>query len=55
MVVGGGQVILEVTISPEGQVATIAPSRTTPPFTDLIAAAVRDGQWCRAAGGARGS
>ncbi|HEY7185761.1 MAG TPA: energy transducer TonB [Vicinamibacterales bacterium] len=45
MVVGGGQVMLEVTVNPAGQVATIAPLRTTPPFTDLTAAAVRDWQF----------
>jgi TonB family protein len=41
MVVGGGEVMLEVTVSRTGDVIAVAPLRTTPPFTDLVAAAVR--------------
>lgn len=41
MVVGGGQVILEMTVSPAGRVTAVAPLRITPPFTDLVEDAVR--------------
>jgi TonB family protein len=41
MVVGGGQVILEITVDPTGLVTAVAPLRITPPFADLIADAVR--------------
>ncbi len=42
LAVGGGQVLLELAIDREGRVAAITPLRTTPPFTQLVADAVRD-------------
>ena len=42
MVVGGGQVVLEVAVSRDGRVGGVTRLRATPPFTDLLAAAVRD-------------
>ena len=45
MVVGGGQVILELAVDRDGRVTAITPLRTTPPFTDLVAGAVRDWQF----------
>jgi TonB family protein len=39
--VGGGQVLLEVTISASGEVSAITPLRTTASFTEPTAAAVR--------------
>ena len=46
--VGGGQVILEVTVNAAGRVAEIVPLRTTPPFTELTVAAVRQWQFAPA-------
>lgn len=40
MAVGGGQVFLEVAISPTGQIASVTPLRTTPPFDELLEDAV---------------
>jgi TonB family protein len=40
-VVGGGEVILEVTVGAGGQVTAVTPLRATPPFTELTTAAVR--------------
>ena len=45
---GGGQVILEITVDPAGRVAGIVPLRTTPPFTELTMAAVREWQFAPA-------
>jgi TonB family protein len=39
--VGGGQVFVELSISPAGAVTAITPLRTTPPFTQLLENAVR--------------
>jgi len=50
MVVGGGQVILELAIDRGGRVTAVTTLRTTPPFTDLVAGAVRDWQFVPAAG-----
>jgi TonB family protein len=44
-VVGGGEVYLEVAVSASGRVTAVTPLRTTPPFTDLVTAAVRDWQF----------
>jgi TonB family protein len=41
MVVGGGEVLLETTIDQQGRVAALRPLRTSPPFADLLADAVR--------------
>jgi TonB family protein len=38
---GGGQVFLELTVGSDGRVTAVTPLRTTPPFTDLVARAVR--------------
>ena len=37
---GGGEVLLELTITPEGTVQRLDRLRTTPPYTDLLAEAV---------------
>jgi TonB family protein len=42
LVVGGGQVILELAIDRDGRVTVVTPLRTTPPFTNLLTDAVRD-------------
>jgi TonB family protein len=42
LAVGGGEVLLEVGVGPDGRVTDIKPLRTTPPFTELLTAAVRD-------------
>ena len=42
MIVGGGEVLLDVTIGTDGQVGSIARLRVTPPYTDLVATAVED-------------
>jgi TonB family protein len=40
IVLGGGEVLLEVTVGNTGQVARIDRLRVTPPYTDLVASAV---------------
>jgi TonB family protein len=40
--VGGGEVRVELDVSSEGLVTRATPLRATPPFTDLVTAAVRD-------------
>jgi len=40
--VGGGEVRVELDVSDDGSVTRATPLRTTPPFTDLVTAAVRD-------------
>lgn len=42
MAVGGGQVLLELAVDREGGVMAVTPLRTTPPFTDRVADAVRN-------------
>jgi TonB family protein len=42
MMLGGGQVLLELTIDENGRVAGMKRLRTTPPLTDLVEAAVRE-------------
>lgn len=42
---GGGQVIVELTVSEDGRVTAVTPLRTTPPFTDLVVEAVRNWQF----------
>lgn len=41
LVVGGGEVVLDLTVSTRGAVAKVTPVRATPPFTDLMSAAVK--------------
>jgi TonB family protein len=41
LAVGGGEVFLDVAVAPDGHVGTVTVLRATPPFTDLVAAAVR--------------
>jgi TonB family protein len=43
--IGGGEVLVELDVSSEGLVTRATPLRTTPPFTDLVLAAVRDWQF----------
>jgi TonB family protein len=40
--VGGGEVLLDLDVSAEGAVTRATPLRSTPPFTELLSAAVRD-------------
>ena len=44
-VLGGGQVLLEVTVSPTGRVADLTELRTTPPFTRSVIDVVRAWQF----------
>src|SRR5688572_15687832 len=39
--VGGGEVLVELDVTEGGSVTRVKPLRTTPPFTDLVVAAVR--------------
>ena len=41
MAVGGGQVLLELSIAADGRVTDVKPLRTTPPFTDMLTETVR--------------
>src|SRR5579872_324796 len=41
MAVGGGEVMLELAISRTGAISSILPLRVTPPYADLLQAAVR--------------
>jgi TonB family protein len=41
LAVGGGQVLLEVSVDTDGRVSDIRPLRTTPPFTEMLTEAVR--------------
>lgn len=41
LVLGGGEVLLEVTVSDAGRVSNITNLRATPPFTELVVEAVR--------------
>jgi TonB family protein len=41
MAVGGGQVMLEVTVGSDGRVTDVKPLRTTPPFTEMLTESVR--------------
>src|SRR3954469_1232154 len=40
MAVGGGQVLLEVSVGADGRVTDIKPLRATPPFTEMLTQAV---------------
>jgi TonB family protein len=40
-VVGGGEVLLDVSVDSDGRVTSITPLRVTPPFTDFVVDAVR--------------
>jgi TonB family protein len=42
-IVGGGEVLLDLTVGTEGEVAGVGRLRVTPPYTDLVAEAV--GSW----------
>jgi TonB family protein len=42
LAVGGGQVLLELSIGSDGRVTDVKPLRTTPPFTETLMQAVRD-------------
>lgn len=45
LVTGGGQVALELTVTPDGRVGSATPLVTTPPFTDFMVRAVHDWQF----------
>ena len=45
LAVGGGQVFVELDVSPTGSVAKVTPLRTTPSFTNLVVEAVRGWQF----------
>ena len=42
MAVGGGEVLLELSVGSEGRVTEVKPLRTTPPFTETLTQAVRE-------------
>jgi outer membrane biosynthesis protein TonB len=42
MAVGGGQVLLQLTVGANGRVTEVKPLRTTPPFTEMLTQAVRE-------------
>jgi TonB family protein len=42
---GGGEVLLELTVGSDGVVTAVTPLRTTPPFADVMVAAVRKWQF----------
>jgi TonB family protein len=42
LAVGGGQVLLELTVDSDGRVSEVKPLRTTPPFTEMVTQAVRE-------------
>src|SRR5215831_17852796 len=48
--VGGGEVILDVSVNRSGGVSNIKVARSTPPFTDLVSAAVQRWQFQPARG-----
>ena len=41
LAIGGGEVLLEVSVASDGHVAGVTPLRDTPPFTELLTASVR--------------
>jgi hypothetical protein len=41
LLVGGGEVVLDVTVAPGGAIAEVQPVRSTPPYTALVAESVR--------------
>jgi TonB family protein len=45
MAVGGGQVLLELGVGPDGRVVMVTPLRTTPPFTEALVGVVRNWQF----------
>ena len=42
MAVGGGEVLLELSLGSDGRVTDVKPLRTTPPFTETLTQAVRE-------------
>lgn len=48
LAVSGGEVVLEVDVTRDGSVSAVKPLRSTPPFTDAVAAAVRAWQFAPA-------
>jgi outer membrane biosynthesis protein TonB len=54
MVLGGGEVLLDVTIGTDGGVSHVETLRSTPPYTDLIAGAVQGWRFDPAKGSVRG-
>src|SRR4029077_17915439 len=42
LAVGGGQVLLELSVGADGRVTDVKPLRTTPPFSEMLTQAVRD-------------
>ena len=42
MAVGGGQVLLEVSVGTDGRVTDVKPLRMTPPFTEMLIESVRE-------------
>jgi TonB family protein len=40
MTIGGGEVVLDVTVGKDGKVTKVQPVRATPPYTDLLSSAV---------------
>lgn len=48
LAVSGGEVVLEVDVTRDGAVSAVKPLRSTPPFTDAVASAVRAWQFAPA-------
>lgn len=55
MVVGGGEVVLDVLVGTSGAVAKVLPVRATPPFTDLMVAAVKGWRFDAATAAVKGA
>jgi outer membrane biosynthesis protein TonB len=54
MAIGGGDVLLDVTVGTDGSVSHIETLRATPPYTDLVAGAVQGWRFDPARGSVRG-
>ena len=54
MVLGGGEVLLDLTIGTDGSVSNIETLRATPPYTDLMTSAVQGWRFDPAKGSVRG-
>ena len=53
LAVGGGEVLLEVSVGADGSVTDVKPLRATPPFTEMLTQAVRDWRFSPAQDSAR--
>lgn len=55
MVVGGGEVVLDVTVGTGGRVSKVDVVRATPPYTDLVSGAVKGWQFDAARAAVKGA